>query len=309
MNLSVRQMEAFQAVFRLGSMTRAADHLNLTQSAISILIRQMEENLGLSLFERTTRSLKPTQAAHDAVADVERLLRDLDQLGSKLRGLADKSRGNVSVAMSAGLAAGWGGAILSIFIRRYPGILVRLHDVAPNQLVGRVINEDVEFGIGAMELNRKDVSQEILVTDTISAVGLRSQGFARRSTMAWEEVFKLPTIATPSSEPLRIFIDKMLEQHELRLEPTYEVSFLNTALSMAGHGLGVAIMPSNLLPSFLRPMLMDVPLVSPTIHRHLCLIKKTGALLSPAAQSFAAIAKQILMTQTTPDHHFDPQQK
>ena len=69
MNLTIRQIQAFVAVYRLGGISKAAKRLRLTQSAVSVLIRQIESKLGATLFERTTRTLRPTQAAENAVAD------------------------------------------------------------------------------------------------------------------------------------------------------------------------------------------------------------------------------------------------
>ena len=65
---SIRQLRAFRAVFHLGKLSAAAEQLSLTQSAVSVLIRQLEEGLGTRLFDRTTRSLRSTQAAMEAIS-------------------------------------------------------------------------------------------------------------------------------------------------------------------------------------------------------------------------------------------------
>ena len=69
---TMRQLEALVLVYRLGSITKAAAELRVTQSAISLLIRQMEDNFQLKLFDRTTRALHPTPACKDAIPVAER---------------------------------------------------------------------------------------------------------------------------------------------------------------------------------------------------------------------------------------------
>jgi DNA-binding transcriptional LysR family regulator len=298
MNLTLRQIRAFVTVYQLGGISKAAKRLRLTQSAVSVLIRQMEENLGVKLFERTTRTLRPTQAANDAVADSERLLQSLDHLHAKFRGLVDKSRGEVRVALSAGLAAALGGVMLNNFAQRYPGVKVRFSDVAPSQVVARVLDQEAEFGIGPSERNNREIDQEILATDSVSAICLRSDNVARRGSITWEEIGKLPTITTPPGDPLRILIDEVLSRTGQVFEPSYEVSFLDTALSMAAQGIGLAVMPSHLVPHLHGQSLVGVPLVRPVVRRHLCLIRKAGSQLSPAAAAFAEVAKEVLARGT-----------
>ena len=294
MNLTIRQIQAFVAVYRLGGISKAAKRLRLTQSAVSVLIRQIETNLGVTLFERTTRRLQPTQAAEDAVADSERLLRDLDHLNAKLRGVAEKTRGDVAVALSAGLAAALGGVMLSAFTQRYPNIRVHMHDVAPNQVVARVLEQEVEFGLGASERDNVEIEQEILATDQISAICLRSNKIARRASISWDQIATLDTISTPRGDALRTLIDDGLARNSRHFDPKYEVSFLDTALAMAAQGIGVAVMPSHLVQHLHGRTLVGVPLVRPTLRRDLCLLRKAGGVLSPAAAAFAEVARDVL---------------
>src|SRR6187549_823438 len=94
---TVRQLRAFVAVYQLRKLSAAAEQLFVTQSAISVLVRQMEEGLGARLFDRTTRSLQPTQAAAEAIVVAERILRDVESLGAGLRDLTQLRRGRVSL--------------------------------------------------------------------------------------------------------------------------------------------------------------------------------------------------------------------
>jgi DNA-binding transcriptional LysR family regulator len=298
MNMTIRQIQAFVAVYRLGGISKAAKRLRLTQSAVSVLIRQIETKLGVTLFERTTRTLRPTQAAENAVADSERLLRDLDHLNAKFRGVAERTRGEVALALSAGLAAALGGVMLSAFARRYPNIKVHMHDVAPNQVVARVLEQAVEFGLSASERDNAEIEQEILATDQISAICLRSNKIARRGSMTWDQIAMLDTISTPRGDALRTLIDDGLARSNRHFEPKYEVSFLDTALAMAAQGIGIAVMPSHLVQHLHGRTLVGVPLIGPTLRRDLCLIYKADSALSPAAAAFAEVARDVLAAST-----------
>ena len=84
-NISLKQMRAFVTVAHAGSFTRAAEQLYITQSALSSLIRNLEAELSLRLFDRTTRRLALTDEGQALLKSLERLLRDLDQIKLDLR--------------------------------------------------------------------------------------------------------------------------------------------------------------------------------------------------------------------------------
>src|ERR1700761_9720276 len=93
MNPTLRQLQAFVLAYRLGVLTRAADQMFITQSAASVLIKQLEDGLGIKLFDRTSRTLRPTAAAHEILPTAERMLRDLDALKAGAPGGAQTRRG------------------------------------------------------------------------------------------------------------------------------------------------------------------------------------------------------------------------
>ena len=97
---SVRQLRAFTAIYQLGKLSTAAERLYMTPSAVSLLIRQLEDGLGARLFDRTTRSLRPTAAAHELLGTAERVVRDVESIGDRFRALSTLRRGRIVVAIT-----------------------------------------------------------------------------------------------------------------------------------------------------------------------------------------------------------------
>ena len=104
MNPTLRQIEAFVLVYRAKSITRAASELGLTQSAVSILVRQLEALFGVRLFDRTTRAVNPTPAATQAYLAAERILGETTGLARQMRNIAEFREGRVVLVASAGAA-------------------------------------------------------------------------------------------------------------------------------------------------------------------------------------------------------------
>mgnify|MGYP001101507128 CR=1 FL=1 len=101
MDPKFQQLRAFYYAYRMRSLTKAGEQLHLSQSAMSRLIKQLEEVLGQRLFDRTSGALCTTEAAEEAIHVVERILTNVEYLKTSLKGLADKRRGMVGFASTA----------------------------------------------------------------------------------------------------------------------------------------------------------------------------------------------------------------
>jgi DNA-binding transcriptional LysR family regulator len=98
MNLTLRQLRAFAAVAETGSFTAAAQQLHLTQSALSVLVRELEREMGVQLLDRHTRRVQLTEAGREFLPSVHRLLGDLTTAVAGVTDLRDKKKGVLRLA-------------------------------------------------------------------------------------------------------------------------------------------------------------------------------------------------------------------
>ncbi|MDA9547506.1 MULTISPECIES: LysR family transcriptional regulator [unclassified Bradyrhizobium] len=300
MNVTLRQLRVFTGVYRTRSITRAARELGITQSAASLLIQQLEAELSVKLFDRSTRSVQPTLAADEAFATAERMLSDAQGLSRRMRDLAQARAGRVVFLASAGTASALLPMVLAKFRAGHPDIEIDMRDVAADDLVPRLSTTDAEFAIGSVEGEFADMTIETLTSGRLSAIGRRTADFAARRSLTWDELVQLPTIAMRSETRIRMQIDQALSAQGKRLDPTYEVTLINTALAMTAQGLGLAILPATMLPADQFPTLIARPLVRPALTRPVSLLQRQGRTLSPAAQAFVATARMVLAGRTAP---------
>jgi DNA-binding transcriptional LysR family regulator len=291
---SLRQLRAFAAVYRLRKISAAAQQLSVTQSAISVLIRQMEEGLGTRLFDRTTRSLQATRAADEAIVVADRILRDLDSLGTGLRDLTALRRGRVSVAVTPTLGEIVLPEPLRQFASDHPDIHVAVDDCAPDQFVARVVNGHVDFGVGTPEQAAADVETQMLRRDLLAVVVPRAHPLARLGRVRWAQLADHAVITVRPGYGIRPLIDATAARAGISLNVVNEVAFLATALWMADCGMGAAIMPSAYAAHGHHPDRVVIPLSAPRVSRDVALVTKRGRSLSPAAQRLAEVLMQVL---------------
>jgi DNA-binding transcriptional LysR family regulator len=295
---TIRQLRAFRAVYRLQKLSAAAEQLSVTQSAISVMIRQLEEGMGTRLFERTTRSLRPTQAAAEALEVVERILRDVTLLGSELRDLSELRRGRVSIAVTPTLAEILLPPLVQRFTALYPAISMVIDDCAPDQFVSRIVGEHVDMGLGTPEREAADVDTQVLMSDSLALVCHEDDPLARRVSLRWRDLKSTPVITVRPGYGIRPMIDAAAAQAGIALEVVNEVTFLSTALWMTRAGLGASIMPSAYAHASRQSSGLKVKMLhGPVVKRDISLVTKRGRSLSPAAQALADLIVKDLRTR------------
>lgn len=289
---SLRQLRAFRAVYQLRKVSAAAEQLALTQSAVSVLIRQLEDGLGTRLFDRTTRSLSPTSAAQEAIVVAERVLRDVESLGAGLTGLAELRRGRVSVAVTPTLAEIMLPPVVKRFRAQHPQIQVVIDDCSPDQFVSRVVGGHVDLGLGAPERAAADVDTQRLLVDHLALVCRKDHALARRRTVRWSDLRGHSLITVRPGYGIRPLIDAAAAQAGVPLHVANEVTFLSTALWMVQCGMGAAVMPSAYARTPAGDSLIVQKLREPVVSRDIAVVTKRGRSLPPAAAAFVAALRQ-----------------
>lgn len=296
MNITLRQMRAFVEAYRLRNLTHAADALSVTQSAMSALIRQMEEELGVQLFERTPRVLRPTKAADDAYRRVEAILADISALGTDMRDRAEQVERVLAFTCAPGLSSAVIPSVLASFKQQYPDVKTVLHDAADSSLIQRVLSEDAEFSIGFFEHEPEAVARLPLIVDHLCAVCTRDSPLARMKRVTWADLRQQPLIHLTRGTQVQRIVGEALARSGGVPRPAYEITYMQTALALAAQGLGVVVVPGYLVKG--HPHLKSLvakKLHDPAVERSLHVHTRQGHTLSAPATAFLEMVREHLM--------------
>src|ERR1700682_2705791 len=147
MNINLRQLRAFVSIGRLGSFTKAADALHATQPALSAQIRELEDALGVKLFDRSTRSVTLTQAGNDLLPVVDNVLGDLGSVVARARDVARRNTGRVTIAALPSLAATLMPVAVAQMRALHPGITVVIKDALAERIIGLIRADEVDLAL------------------------------------------------------------------------------------------------------------------------------------------------------------------
>lgn len=286
MHISLRQLRAFIAAVEAGSFTRAAERLHLTQSAVSMVIRQLESKIGLPLFHREGKQLTLTDMGQQLVPIARRMLDDLSLIASSAADVHGLQRGALRFSAPSLLVSTLISPALAAFSRTHPQLSVQILDTTLEDIPEAVFRGLVEFGIGPDRATSPEVERTFLRKIAIQFVCPADHEAAHRRQIRWSETRDYPWIYYRSSFEEEIRDALWRHGRAQALEDSIRVEQLPTALALVGHRLGVTSAP-DYAKSFRSDLdLRFIPLVEPAIHRTFYVYKRHGRALSPAARAF-----------------------
>jgi len=294
MNLNLRHLEAFAAAARLRSFTKAARALHVSQPSFTVQIKQLEEELGVRLLDRNTRSVSLTQIGHELVPVVERLLRELEGIVASTRALSSRSVGSVTIAALPSVSSTLLPSVIAEFRKQFPGIRFRLRDAVGKRIIDLVTSDAVDFGVGSAEKDDADVDFTALFTDSMSAIFPATSRLRRKKSITLRELASESLILTDTESTVRRIVDQAFALIGIPVIPVQEVSYMATAIGMVRAGLGVAILPSSALELDEMRSSKAIPIDSNELNRTVGIIQRRHRSLSPAAAAFLSTFRDTL---------------
>ncbi|RZS85621.1 LysR family transcriptional regulator [Pigmentiphaga kullae] len=285
MNFKLRQLEGFVAAAETGAFSKAADRLAMTQPAFSQLIRELEAMVGVRLFERTTRRMELTEGGRLLLAQVKRPLDDLQHAYANLRELAGGESGTVTFAVLPSSAFGLGTRAIAQLRERFPKVQVRQIEDQNDLLIDKVLQREVEFGLGMYSHEIPALRFDFMFTDELVAILPTGHARARARQIGWPELAAMPLVLLPAPSSVRRLVDAGLAQAGSHRAPAFEVVNMVTALSMVREGLGVTVLPRVGLEAMNLAGLVHRPIGPPRPQRQMGILRRVDRPLSAAAET------------------------
>lgn len=286
MNITIRQIQCFLNVAALGSFTRAAEKMNTMQPALSQQVRDLETELGIRLFDRTTRRVELTDGGAEFRNIAAKIIDDLESAARNAHELAERKRGRVIIAAPPLLAAAVVPRAIADFRRKYSGLEVRLIDARTDQIVEYVRSGQVDCGIGTFRTGEEGINSMLLARDSLMVFSASQHPLARRPTINWRELDGLPLITLTRESSIRLLVEVGFETAQIRLVPAYEVAQITTVLAMVEAGLGIAVLPTYAWSSA-KTLEISAAALDPGIARDIVMITRKGRSIPPAVSAFA----------------------
>jgi len=299
----LKQIKAFVRISETRNFTRAGDLMGLSQPALSLLMSQFEEELGLKLFHRTTRNVELTNAGHEFMPNAIRILQDVDNSLESLRQTAAVLRGSIHVVALPSLCSSLLANCVMEFKRSFPEINVKIEEMPAGPIVDYIVAGACDLGIGVMIEEREVVRFVPLFKDKLVLLRSDTSDFLKRSPLKWTDLKSEPMVFMSTATSVRSMINSACLQNNMMLTNSFEVNFMSTAISFVRSGLGMTILPTTALSDFSMEGILVQEIENPVLEREIGLLQRSDRLLSPAATQFVKSVRKFRSANPTVDQN------
>jgi DNA-binding transcriptional LysR family regulator len=284
--ISLRHLRCFLAVAETGSFTAAASRLFLTQSSLTAAIQQFEEDVGLKLFDRTTRRVDLTVEAVRFKVVAERIVRDFDNALNDLQAIAKSQKGSVRIAAAPSMMVYILLPALTAFRHAYPEITISIQDAGSAQIERAVLDGEVDFGLTSRLKNYPDLDYRPVLHDPFGAVLPLDHPLAlMEGPLRWADLTPYEYIGLTNDTGIGALLEA---SPELALgknaNPADHASSTTSLYAMLRLGGKISVLPA--LAAKVGPMqeFKFRELSEPMITREICLITRQLRSFSPNTQ-------------------------
>lgn len=288
MRYTLRQLELFSAVARCKSLTRAAEEVHLTQPAVSMQVRQLEESLGLPLFEPEGRGIRLTEAGREFAGHVEEVLErveNLDEIAARWRGVRT-GRVRLGVVSTAKYFVP---KLLGQFLRSHPGIDFRLSVHNREEILRELSGNTVDLVIMGRPPEEIECTATPFAPNLLGIVAAPEHPLSRRRRMELAELSEEPFIVREPGSGTRAAMERVFAAHRAKFQTSMEMASNETIKQAVIAGLGLGFLSLHTVRHELatgRLVLLDV--VGLPVRRQWYLVQRASRRLVPAAEEFGA---------------------
>jgi DNA-binding transcriptional LysR family regulator len=319
-------MRAFVALAKTGNFTLAAQYMHVTQSALSGLIKELEQTLGVRVVDRSTRRIALTETGNELYPLFSQMIDDLDRALANIADQAQLRKGIVRVAVPQLMACTLLPQVIAAWRTRYPDIGISLSDSPVEAVTTRVLSGETDFGIGPERDSAPQLEARELMEMPFEAVLPPDHALAKRRRLGWSDLAAHPLITLRGQFTERLLADMGRGRsssnssnssnssggaveakagsadalRELTLRPAHEVTYMTTALAMVASGLGVTVCMPYAAPLVRLHGLRMLSLDAPVLTRRFFVYTREQRSLSPAAAAFIAFLFDWVGTADNP---------
>jgi DNA-binding transcriptional LysR family regulator len=265
MNITSRQLKAFLLTARYQSFSRAADQFFITQSGMSVLVRELETQLGFRLFERTTRKVTLTESGSKFLPIADRSLIDLESAATNIGRSASAARGVLTVGAAPFVAADILPPAIAAYALCDPRLQVRLIDTEATRLVEMVQSGELDVALTALHHDAPGVRRIPLARFSLMLASAQGAAPSVPHELRWSDLVRRRLIGFPPNYPIREIVDQHLQRAGRHAPPDVLCNYLETQIAMVEVGAGVAIVPSFVLHACAKRSITMHRLVNPEV--------------------------------------------
>ncbi len=273
MALRLRQLEAFKSVAQHGSVTLAAEHLGISQPAVSRLLSSFSDSVGFNVFDRRGGRLIPTQESRYLLGEVGRLLDSLEHIEQLTHDLTARKAGHLRIACLPGFATSHLPAVLAGFLKQRPNITVTLEPDRPERILEWIIGEQYDCGITEGFSNHPVIESETVHMRAVCILP-KNHPLASKTEIWPKDLMHERMIHTRKDSAFYRDLETCFSQQGVHIPSWIEIRQFTAACMLVAQGAGVSVVSALDAHEHKHTGLIIRPF-GPKIEHHLAIVRPT----------------------------------
>jgi len=286
-----RHIQYFIAVANHLSFTRAAAALHVSQPALSQQVRQLEESLGTTLFDRSGRTTRLTDAGEVYLRYAKRAAQELQEAKRAIDDLGDLSRGSLRVGVTPTFTSYLVGPLVEAFHGRYPNITLVVREIAQEAMEELLLADEVDVGIAFDNGHHLDLEAQALLVETLALVVGKQHPLATTASIGLEALNSESLILLSAEFATREQIDSYCRQHNIRPHVQVEANTISALIEVVSRTKLSTLLPATIAQA--HEQLVAIELDQQRLQRTAVLMQRRGVYQTAAARAFVELAMKV----------------
>ena len=290
--MDIRALRYFSETVRLNSFSRAADALHVTQSTVSKMVRQLEDEIGAPLLIRAGRSLQLTDTGRVVYEQAQQILASVQRLNTEVLNTRNLRQGHLEIGIPP-MVNILCTPVLKAFRERHPDIAITLLEDTGPQIEQRVAAGTLEIGMTVLPIAPElELQMTPVAAYPIWAVAQAGRFQKNRSTLPCKALKDMPLVLLNNEFGLTRTLRNMFRDTGIAPEVAAQSGQWDWLVAMALAGMGVALLPEPFIHRLATDQLQSVRLAEPEVQWQVAYVTR-GGYLSHAARAWLALSEEL----------------
>ncbi len=299
--MDLGQLETFLVVAREKSFSRAAERLFRTQPAVSLALKRLEEELGETLLDRTTKGGTLTDAGATLLPLAQRMLDLRKQIIDTFGSLKGLQQGRLNIGANESVSEFLLPGVLLAYQQAHPAIRIQAYRQSSERIPAEVLERKLDVGFVSYDPMHPELQSEVILRDHMVLVVPAGHKLARRREVSLEALGRETFVAHNAITPTRNAIIDLFARQGIPLRITMELGSLATIQEFVALGAGLAILPKmTVLESIRQGRLVEVPVRELQVEKLIRIVTRREEALSHAARAFLQLIRATDFSRVAP---------
>lgn len=243
--MTLKQLKAFLALARSLNYANASNELHLSQSALSLTIKTLEEELGGKLFKRNTRRVELTFEGKSLIPYARKLLANWEDMEKDVKQRFKLQRGTLNIASMPFVTHAIMPNVIQNFLSLHPNINFSIHDITNEKIIENVLDGIFELGI-CFEPQQIDILEFLpLFNEDFLALLPKAHALAHATSITWKDLCANPFVTLQQPSIVRHLIEENCKNNDIQLDLKVECHQISSLSSFVALGIGVSVIPRH----------------------------------------------------------------